>query len=526
MFLGLPLVLLVSACGGDDDSSKAKSGSATGGAASGGSSGSATGGSATGGSGAGGASTGGSGGSSIGGSATGGGGSSSTGGSATGGSAGSSTGGSATGGSGGSGVLEECPDGQTCECNDGVDNDGDGLVDWHFDLGCTARNDATEGGVPSGSQEGGWTVFEPGDDTRIVYVSADGNDSNDGLSPDSPKRTLSAGLGQVRANSFDWLLLRRGDTFSGFGRSVSGRSPAEPVVIASYGTSIEQPILTDEEIRITGSNVVVAHLHFERTMLAVAGQASSNVLIEGNFFDSGNVVCSEGDPGVRSKISVRRNVSALCNTPYYFGSVEGLLVEENVVYRPSENGGGNHGMYITGPANSDTISRGNFVYYGKPAGDGIKQRPGGISENNVIASVEWSSLHFESTANNPLAEGVARNNLIVERRTVNSPGINFNGNWTGQMVDNIVADEPQGIDSPAFGGGGRITSSGNETWLGPADDSRPDLTILGMYNEDVLGGEATTVAFFEAVVQQKKFNFRPELTATRVIEYVRGNYVP
>jgi hypothetical protein len=98
-------------------------------------------------------------------------------------------------------------------------------------------------------------------------------------------------------------------------------------------------------------------------------------------------------------ISVRRNVSARCSTPYYFVNVDGLLVEENIVYRPSESGGGNHGMYINGPANMNTTSRGN-----------------------------------------------------------------------------------------------------------------------------VLGGEATTVAFFEAAIEQKKFTFRSELTATRIIDCVRENF--
>ena len=29
-------------------------------------------------------------------------------------------------------------------CNDGLDNDGDGLFDWPADAGCSSRNDNTE----------------------------------------------------------------------------------------------------------------------------------------------------------------------------------------------------------------------------------------------------------------------------------------------------------------------------------------------------------------------------------------------
>ena len=36
------------------------------------------------------------------------------------------------------------------QCNDGIDNDGDGLVDWQYDLGCYNASDTTEGGVAAG----------------------------------------------------------------------------------------------------------------------------------------------------------------------------------------------------------------------------------------------------------------------------------------------------------------------------------------------------------------------------------------
>ena len=33
--------------------------------------------------------------------------------------------------------------GWSSECNDGVDNDGDGLIDWQYDLGCHGASDTT-----------------------------------------------------------------------------------------------------------------------------------------------------------------------------------------------------------------------------------------------------------------------------------------------------------------------------------------------------------------------------------------------
>ena len=44
------------------------------------------------------------------------------------------------------------------ECNDGIDNDGDGLTDWQLDLGCTGPGDNSEGGNNNVLEDAG-TVF-------------------------------------------------------------------------------------------------------------------------------------------------------------------------------------------------------------------------------------------------------------------------------------------------------------------------------------------------------------------------------
>ena len=55
------------------------------------------------------------------------------------------------------------------QCNNGIDDDGDGLVDYLYDMGCYGPDDPTEEGLPR-NQENGWTTFNKSD-TRIVYVS-------------------------------------------------------------------------------------------------------------------------------------------------------------------------------------------------------------------------------------------------------------------------------------------------------------------------------------------------------------------
>ena len=46
------------------------------------------------------------------------------------------------------------------QCDDGIDNDGDGLVDWEYDLGCYSASDTTEGALTR-EQENGWTTIDP-----------------------------------------------------------------------------------------------------------------------------------------------------------------------------------------------------------------------------------------------------------------------------------------------------------------------------------------------------------------------------
>src|SRR5262245_21659489 len=61
----------------------------------------------------------------------------------------------------------------------------------------------------------GWTVFSPSSDSRTVYVSSSiGSDSNDGLSQSAPVKSLFKAVSLVRSGYPDWLLLKKGDTWT------------------------------------------------------------------------------------------------------------------------------------------------------------------------------------------------------------------------------------------------------------------------------------------------------------------------
>jgi hypothetical protein len=116
----------------------------------------------------------------------------------------------------------------------------------------------------------GWTVVTPSVDSRIVYVSnSEGNDSNNGLSPSTPKKTILAGDALIRDGYPDHLLLKRGDVFPTesnylLGRWKNGRSAQEPILFSYYGESGPRPV-----VKVIRS--ALGHGNYERDYQAVIG---------------------------------------------------------------------------------------------------------------------------------------------------------------------------------------------------------------------------------------------------------------
>jgi hypothetical protein len=344
------------------------------------------------------------------------------------------------------------------ECADGIDNDGDGLVDWMSDLGCTGRDDATEGGKPSGTLEHGFTVLEQGRGGRIIYVSSsEGNDANGGFAPrpngsDGPKRTLAGGAAALRSGQPDWLLLRRGDRWhESLVLASSGRSPSEPLVIAGYGPSLELPLVEGTIDGKNLDNVVVANLHLRfsgRDTGMVGFTQTSHVLIEGLLMDGGADCIGGVGTSAMLDWRVRRNVCVRAwNGGAYFEWVHGLLLEDNVIYRPGAYSD-NHAFYIARRGNADVVTRGNIILMDKPKGDGITQRPGGLSEGTVVVAADWQGINLGACNDGdepkcyPKVPVVIRGNLLLDGKKLGG-GISIDCPFAlpgAEVSDNIVAN--------------------------------------------------------------------------------------
>jgi hypothetical protein len=316
---------------------------------------------------------------------------------------------------------------------------------------------------PAGQDESGWTVMTASPDTRIVYVSTAGNDSNSGLSPSAPLRTLAAGYAKLRNGFPDWLLLKTGETWTNarFFWDKSGRSPTEPMVLGSYGDGPRPVLLTGAGSAFTSaqSNLRIDGLHMTPgpgitvsdevqplgiVMITGAGPMG-NILIEDcriEGFFKGVVV--DWFNGARPfNYSLRRTVIADCySTGFlhpvgaYFGGVNGLLIEECMFDHNGwrENIAGatpsifRRNLYIQENCVS-VVLRGNIL--ARSAAEGVQLRGGGVVDGNVCFRNGVSSIFVAGIAQ-------VRNNVVIDSRDLDAQNPRGTGIDASQMTSGAV----------------------------------------------------------------------------------------
>lgn len=332
--------------------------------------------------------------------------------------------------------------------------------------------------------ESGWTDLVPSGDSRIVYVSnSQGSDSNDGLSPQTPVKTIAKGYSLLRNGYPDWLLFRRGDVFTGeplkIGWNRSGRSANEPMVISSYGSSPDRPkILTPPGGHaLTSVNESNKHLRFVGLHLEPHNRTPSHgptgiswlgsvedLLIEdcyiGNY--QTNIVFQVYSGPIKD-IRIRRSVvvdawsaGSSHSQGMYTKDVQGLLIEENVFdhngWHPTISGASptiyNHNMYIQ-RGNTNVVVRGNIIARGSATG--VQLRPGGVAEGNLCIRNPTGILfgQFQNSWPSEGVSGVVRNNVVFDGIDVSSSFPVGRGIWLQQVKQadvygNVVARQETG----------------------------------------------------------------------------------
>lgn len=89
------------------------------------------------------------------------------------------------------------------------------------------------------------TLYPAAGNGTTYYVSAKGNDSNDGLSPDTPIKTIAKANG-LKLKAGDSVLFKKGERFVGnlSYRDLQG-TKENPITIASYGDGNSMPTITN-----------------------------------------------------------------------------------------------------------------------------------------------------------------------------------------------------------------------------------------------------------------------------------------
>jgi hypothetical protein len=336
---------------------------------------------------------------------------------------------------------------------------------------------------------GGWTVFTPSPDTRIVYVSSsEGNDANDGLSAATPKRTLVAGYNLLRNGYPDWMLLKRGDVWvnevvgSQYGQwQRSGRSAAEPMLVSSYGPATARPLIksgAQNAIAFEGGGADVqvhyvaivglelyAHTRNPNDPAFISGtggsgtynygvryaKVGSNILIEDckiTFFGLGILFQPPSLTSVITDIKVRRSVVAdnygvgSHSQGIYATGVDRMLVEEciwdhngwNEQVAGAEATIFNRNLYLS--QNTNLICRGNIDANGSSGG--MQMRRGGLAERNLYLN-NPNALgmgHPQNDAGTTLT-GIVRHNVVLGSRDITTAAPRGGGFAIGTRVTSM-----------------------------------------------------------------------------------------
>ena len=293
----------------------------------------------------------------------------------------------------------------------------------------------------------GWSNFALPGGAQVIHVSSSaGSDDNDGLTPESPVKTLYRAANMVSPDHPDWILFRAGDTFTGGIKymgypQIDGVDHDSPMVFGAYGEGPRPVFLCDGEsaVKATGGGKIgmafvglefVAHTRNPESPDFDADSTpnqsgfrwigpGSHVLVEDcvfRLFKDGIAVQSNSDEPQLFDFVFRRNIviDSWSNGGHSQGifakDVHGLTIEENVFDHNgwhSKAGGPrtifSHNMYLAN-GSSDVVVRGNISTRG--ASHGLQFRPGGLCENNLFARNGLAMYNRGDTVRNVAMEGV------------------------------------------------------------------------------------------------------------------------
>lgn len=421
----------------------------------------------------------------------------------------------------------------------------------------------------------GWSIIEPGQQHRKIYVAADGTSSNSGLSPDSPV-DLTTGQSMIRGGSSDWLLIRRGDIFDGgirFGANMLGESPLHPIVIGAYGQG-PRPILRGKCGAIKNYprvNIVIRDLHKKEHGFSLnpAGPFE-NLLIENVLMDN----ASSALIGTCKHITIRRCVIKNCHKEsppnpkhkpddgwardplrnrhqgLFANGVRGLLIEECTLDHNGweegylEEGGGpddpqppsmySHNLYLS-TKNRDLTVRSNIN--ARAASQALRDGSGQFCVGNVMIANNIGGYSGPDGGDGNYT--TFADNVLIHPAGKRAPKIGGRGwGWSmkdvqgSQAIRNIFAHaiEGQNDEGLKMTEGVLVEDYVRYNWheqadLNPTGRAFPDpnRTIVS-YDREYGSGQSTIEAFLAEAASQEKGRWLSQYTASALVEYFQKGF--
>jgi hypothetical protein len=322
----------------------------------------------------------------------------------------------------------------------------------------TVVQHGSEGKVaPIGINEEERAKSNPGSG-NTYYIAPEGNDSNNGLSPDSPWRTIA----KVNEKTFepgDNILFKRGGMWTGKLEIHSSGTESSPILIGAYSSG-EKPIIVAPEddaavVLVAADYIVLQELDVRRGYTTVAVYGSDYTIIED---------CSIGRDGFIG-IWVNQKVWEPKKTSSDYGIIRRCLIDQghNTEQHPEDGihfrDGANHwkiydniikdwghsGICFFQEDDNTTVSY-NRVYRNLITGKNsdymrgfeIKGNEGGAQYNEFYANViRDTSVRSQIAGDHNLVFYNIFDTVVSSRFgniTTEAGAININGGWTNTQV--------------------------------------------------------------------------------------------
>jgi hypothetical protein len=335
----------------------------------------------------------------------------------------------------------------------------------------------------------GWSILTPSADSLLIYVALSGNDSTartymtssaevgaDPYNPSGailPYATIDAALAQARAGYPDYILLKRGDTWTRTAMIAmkAGRSAVERMVLSYYGDAVARPIVKNYGVNlwkasysaVIGIQFTAARRNPNSTEFAGFGNADlptdhnvgfdalggynnsvvGGLLIEDCWFDwfAGNILQSpQTTAPVLTDVIVRRNI--ITNNYSTAGHSQGLYSDRASVWL-EENVFDHNGWYKQGANNVTTEGTATMFNHNTYFAEARET----VFRNNLF--LRASSIGSKFTSNTASGTNAINawdllidNNLYVEGEVGISLGGNDDQNngprWRNVQVTNNV----------------------------------------------------------------------------------------